>query len=202
MKYCCSVLILLFSFSTLRAQTQYQNNLVNLKLQPPTGWHLSGTEESKKNIKELKLTDEQLKDMSRSMNGVISQIGYSKYNLDSVSGVIPTIKITVRLNPAKNFDEFQEFTNAVVDKNSSVTNKFELIEKICTKVISDHKAIYYACRYSLTTNSSDEEFIIRVKMYSIPRGRYLINLAFIDNEITEDCSALYAEVLKSVVITD
>ena len=170
-------------------------------MQSPGNWKFAGTEESKKNLKEIKFTEEQIKRISNSTKGVISQISYYKYDIDSVIGFIPTIKITVRLNPAKNFDEFKNMMIASANRLKSTLNCIEYLDEVATVNLSDHNSIYYSCHYSITPASSDK-FIVRAKCYNIPRGRYFVSITFMDNESTEDCSDLFTELLKTIIIAD
>ncbi len=192
------VLTLLLADSSI-GQTIYQNDLVGLKLQPPKNWKYIGTEESKKNLKEIKFTEEQLKDISKSNNGIISQISYIKYEMGSVVGFIPTIKITVRLNPATNFDEFKNMMIASADDLKSTLNSFQYLDSVTEVKLSDHNSTYYSFLFSITPVSSDK-FIVRAKSYDIPRGKYFVSITFMDNESTEDCSKLFDEVLKTISI--
>jgi len=201
MKYCFFIALIILGAQISIGQTIYQNDLVKLKLQPPKNWKYAGTEESKKNLKEVKFTEEELKSISNSNKGIISQISYYKYDMDSVTGFIPTIKITVRLNPAKDFNEFKNMITASADKLKSTLNNFVYLNNITTVKLSDHNSVYYSCRYSITPVSSDK-FIIRTKSYSTPRGRYFVSITFMDNESTEDCSNVFNELLKTISITD
>jgi hypothetical protein len=136
-----------------------------------------------------------------SNNGAISQISYHKYDVDSVVGFIPTIKITVRLNPAKNFDEFKNIMIASTDRLKSTLDNFEYLDRITNVKLSNHNCIYYSSRYSITPASS-EKFIVRTKSYNIPRGNYFVSITFMDNESSEDCSSLFNEIIKTISITD
>jgi hypothetical protein len=195
------IVVILFSSNLLSGQIVYQNDLVKLKMQTPANWKYAGTEESKKNLKEIKFTEEQLKRIENSNKGLISQISYYKYNIDSVKGFIPTVKITVRLNPANNFDEFKSMMVASANRVKSTLTSFEYLDNFTTVKLSNHNSIYYSCRYSITPVSSDK-FIVRAKSYNIPRGRYFVSITFMDTESSEDCSNLFNELLKTISITD
>ena len=170
-------------------------------MQTPRNWKYAGTDESTKNLKEVKFTDEQLKIIANSNKGVISQISYYKYDMDTMTGFIPTVKITVRLNPANNFEEFKKIMIASANRVKSTLNSFEYVDDFKTVKLSDHSSIYYSCRYSITPVSSDK-FIVRTKCYDIPIGHYFVSIKFMDNESTEDCSELFNELIKSISIID
>jgi len=201
MKYYLFTVLTILSTNVSLAQTDYQNDLVKLKMQSPTNWKYAGTDESKKNLKEIKFTDEQLKVISSSNNGIISQISYYKYNQDSVTGFIPTVKITVRLNPAKTFDEFKTIMINSANRLKLTLSDFEYLDQVKTVKLSDHNSIYYSCRYSITPASS-EKFNVRTISYNIPRGRYFVSITFMDNDSTEDCSNLFNGIIKTIKITD
>jgi hypothetical protein len=170
-------------------------------MQTPANWKYAGTEESRKNLKEIRFTDDQLKRVAASNNGIISQITLYKYSTDSVSGFIPTVKLTVRLNPAANFGEFKAIITASTDRLKSAFDDFKYIDKVSTTRISNHDFVYSAFSFSIT-GAHSAKFVVRARSYDIPRWKYWFSISMMDNSTTEDCSAIYNEILKTIAITD
>jgi|GEM_PF-3481023 len=191
---------LVFSADFLFGQVVYKNDLLRLTMNIPQNWKLVGTEKSIKNLKEPKLTDEQLKKIMESNRGVISQVGYFKYDIDSVSGFIPCIRTSVKPNPAKDFLEFKTMMAVFAEKYIKELSDGKYIEEVSEVQIATKKAVYYS--YSIKVWQKSVPVLVRTKCYCIPLGSYFIAITCMDNEVSEDCSQLFAEAIGSVNFTE
>ncbi len=199
--------ILLFLISlicttfNLSGQTYYENSQFGIKIQEPTNWVLASNEDQIKNITKFKLTEEQLLKLIKDNKGIISLRTYYKYNIDSVSGLIPTIKINVRTNPTGNFTEFKKIMITSTDNIKTFVDDFKFIDNFTDIKLSEKDCLYYSCSYSLKRKDADK-INVRMKNYMIPKGQYFISISLMDNQTDDDCSKLYDELISSLQLEE
>ena len=185
----------------LLGQSYYENNQFGIKIQEPANWILASNTDLNKSINKLKLTEEQILKLINENRGIISVCTYYKYNMDSVSGLIPTIKITVRTNPTEDFNEFKKIMITSTDNLKTIVDDFKFIDNFTNIVLSGKECLYYSCSYSLKRKDADK-INVRTKYYMIPKGKYFVSISLMDNQTTDDCSKLFDEVIKSLQLQE
>lgn len=101
-----SVLLLFFNFSA--AQQIFRNDKFGFSMEKPLKWIISDNSQTTNNFKEnIKLPPEDIKKMLNQNKGTINVATFYKYPIDSVNGIIPTIKINIRQNGTKTLLTFK-----------------------------------------------------------------------------------------------
>ena len=188
-KLSCVLLSSLFVLtSTTQAQAVYESKQFGIKMSKPETWIAATNTNLQNNLnKMMKFNDEELQEILNSNKGIITLSSYYKYKIDSVSGLIPTIKVTIRANPTTNMSDFKQVMNESTNRVKTIVENFEFIENFKEVNISGFPSLYYSCRYSLTLANGDN-MSIRNRYYMIPKGEYFISISLLDNETNENCS--------------
>lgn len=178
-------------------QKFYENKEVGIKVQAPFGWKIATDSMLEKNLKKIDFKEGQITEILSSNKGLLSLVAYYKYSPDSVSGLIPTVKITVRLNPSSNFEEFQQIMEESTHNMKTILNDFVMTDSIKEIKISNRRCLYYCFDYSLQSKNAGK-IQVRAKYYMIPKGEYFISISLMDNRIDDDCSALYSHLIRTL----
>ncbi len=102
------------------------------------------------NLKKFKFNDEQLIKILNSNKGLLTLCTYYKYKISTVSGVIPTVKITVRNNPTTTLSNFKQLMIASTNRVKTVVQNFEFIDCFKDVKIDSYASLYYSCRYTFS----------------------------------------------------
>ncbi len=123
---------------------------------------------------------------------------YYKYNPEFHYGLIPTIKIYVRKNNSRDFDNFFVAAKNEIESVRSQVSNFKFIESPKTITIGKHKAFYATSSYNLNIQTG-EIANVRTKYVCIPLENQYLYMTLIDNE-EENCSDLFTEVISKILI--
>jgi hypothetical protein len=151
-------------------------------------------------LDKIKFNDEELQKILSSNKGVITLCTYYKYNIDSVAGLIPTVKVTIRSNPTSNMTDFKKVMTESTNRVKTVVKNFEFIDSLKEVNISNYPSLTYNCRYSLTLANGDN-MKIRNRYYMIPKGIYFISISLMDNETNENCSQVFEQLIANLQLT-
>jgi hypothetical protein len=182
------------------AQELFESTQFGIKMSKPQNWIAATNTDLQKNLDKVNFNDEELQKVLNSNKGILTLSTYYKYKIDSVAGLIPTIKVTVRANSAPTMADFKEVMVASTDRVKTVVKNFEFIENFREVDLCGLSSLYYNCRYSLTLAKGDN-IKIRNRYYMIPKGAYFISISLMDNETTEDCSQVLDKFIKSLQLT-
>lgn len=195
---------LLFGLFVLNSRTYAQevieNKKIGIKISKPLGWNTATNADLQNNLDRISFNEEELQKVINSNKGVLTLVSYFKYNLDSVIGLIPTIKVTIRINPTSSMEEFKQVMVASTDRMKKVLKNFEFIENFIEVSVSGFQALYYNSRYSLLL--ADGDIInVRNRYYMIPKGDFFITVSLMDNETNEDCTKVMNTFMKDLQLT-
>jgi len=202
------LLLLLFIplfFSCGNNQKEVDIKIINplqLDIEKPEGWY-SVDIDTDKNIENLQKSDfntDQLDKIIETTQGNLPLISYTKYDMDRVEGLTPTINVTLVKNYTSNFEEFQDFMNNSVKQFQDMLNNFEITSPIQEIDIAGFKSIGFVGTYDLPIY--DSTYKTRVWTYAVPMDSYIYQINFIDFIESEDCSDLYNDLLKSIRIRE
>lgn len=191
------ILILTFIYTVSDGQDLYENSQIGIKIEKPRNWILATDELLESNLKKFEFNDEQLIKILNSNKGVLTLCTYYKYKTGTVSGLIPTVKITVRNNPTTTFSDFKQMLIASTERVKTVVQNFEFIDSYKDVKISSYPSLFYSCRYSFGLVSG-EIMKVRNRYFMIPKGKYFISINFIDNETNEDNTEIYNHLIQSL----
>ncbi len=158
-----SVLLLFFNFSA--AQQIFRNDKFGFSMEKPLKWIISDNSQTTNNFKEnIKLPPEDIKKMLDQNKGTINVATFYKYPIDSVNGIIPTIKINIRQNGTKTLLTFK---NSIELSYNSIKNYFPDFKFTVSPILKelDHKkGVYSVCTYTVKTKVSTEK--VRTIVYA------------------------------------
>jgi len=194
------LITLSFSFTLAFGQGFYENKQFGIKALKPEDWILTTNEDLENNLKKLEFNEEQLIKILNSNKGIITLCSYYKYRIDSISGLIPTTKVTIRSNPTYSYSDFKTMKTESTDRVRTVVSDFEFIEKLQDIKVSGFPALHYSCRYSINTTDGSK-IKVRNRYYMIPKGTYFISISLMDNETNENCAKVYNEFIASLQLT-
>ena len=190
----------IFTMTLSYGQDTYENKYVGIKIVKPQTWILATNEDLQSSFDKIKFTDEELQKVLSSNKGTITLVTYYKYNINSVNGLIPTIKVTIRSNPTSNMSDFKQVMVASTNRVKTVVKDFEFIDNFKEVDISNYPGLFYSCRYSFTLANSDT-MKVRTRYYMIPKGIYFISISLMDNETSENCSEVFDQFLANLQLT-
>ena len=201
MKFFCVLLSALFILlCRSHAQDVFESKQFGIKMSKPQSWIAATNTDLQNNLDKIKFNDEELQKVLNSNKGIFTLSTYYKYKIDSVAGLIPTIKVTIRANPTTNMSDFKQVMAASTDRVKTVVKNFEFIENFKEVDVSGFPSLYYNCRYSLTLANGDN-MKVRNRYYMIPKGAYFISISLMDNETNEDCSKVLDKFVRSLQLT-
>src|SRR6218665_3437424 len=202
-KYAVALLtVFTLLFNTAYSQTYYNSQSFGLKMLEPAGWQVGNESLTERNLEKFKFSDQQYQKLLASHKGTVTLKAWYKYPLDSIAGLIPTVKIILKPNPAPtDFGRFKQIMLASIGQIKTIVKDFKFIGKPQEITISGYLCLVYHCRYSF--NLADGTVAtVRNKMYMISKGKFFININMMDGETNEDCSALYAQLGKSIRLSN
>lgn len=191
------LLFLFISCSKALGQKYFESKQFGLKILKPANWIKADNKDVENSINHIKFDDEQLIKVLNSKKGILTLGAYFKYDINSVSGFIPTVKIIVRNNPAKTDAEFKQMQIEGTNRVKTVVQNFEYIQDFTDLKLSEYNSLFYSCRYSFSL-SNGESMNVRTRYYMIPKGEYYISISFMDNETDENNSELFDQLLNSL----
>ena len=201
LKFLCVLLsALLIVHSKTHAQDLFESKQFGIKMSKPQNWIGATKTDLQNNLDKVKFTDEELQKVLNSNKGILTLSTYYKYKIDSVAGLIPTIKVTIRANPTTTMADFEQVMEASTDRVKTIVKNFEFIENFKEVNVSGFTSLYYNCRYSLTP-ANGENMKVRNRYYMIPKGAYFISISLMDNETKEDCTQVLDKFIKSLQLT-
>jgi len=199
-KLFCLSSALLILVCRIYAQDVFESSQLGIKMSKPQNWIEAKDTDLQSNLNKIKFNDEDLQKVLNSNTGILTLSTYYKYKIDSVVGLIPTIKVTIRANPTTNMSDFKQVMSASTDRVKTVVKNFEFIESFKEINVSNFPSLYYNCRYSLTLANGDN-MKVRTRYYMIPKGTYFISISLMDNETNEDCTKTLDGFIKSLQLT-
>lgn len=189
-----SVLLLFFNFSA--AQQIFRNDKFGFSMEKPLKWIISDNSQTTNNFKEnIKLPPEDIKKMLNQNKGTINVATFYKYPIDSVNGIIPTIKINIRQNGTKTLLTFK---NSIELSYNSIKNYFPDFKFTISPILKelDHKkGVYSVCTYTVKTKVSTEK--VRTIVYAIPVGNQFYQITFMDSE-KENCEDYFKHLIETI----
>jgi hypothetical protein len=193
------ILTLILITNSIFSQEKFSNKQYGFSIDKPIGWIEADNKELLRNLDKFELTEENLTKFINDHKGSILLTSYYKYNPKTHAGLIPTIQFNVRVNGARNFNEFK---NVMTQSANSFKNHFEDFEFAVTPTvveISGVKAIYFVGKFSMQMHNGIL-MKVRSRTYAVPYGSYFFQLNFTDGQDKEDNSELFDSLIKTIKI--
>ena len=195
------VLLAIIQSALLSGQLTYENEEYGFSMQSPPGWIVSGEQEIVKNLDRIEMSTAERLKILKDRNGSILLSQFQKYEQNQHNGLIPTIQINVRENPAPYFSRFNRMIVQSADGFKRRFKDFKFEEGPDTILISGIKSVYFVASYTMETKKGKKMYV-RSSTYAIPKGPYFFQVNFTDGRKKEDCSAIFEELVNSIVIKD
>lgn len=190
-----------FLFILLFATLSYSQNIFHstqfeFAMQEPSGWIKAEQNEAIKNLKDnIKLPEETINKAIENNKGTIEIITFFKYPLNSVNGVVPTIKVNLRKNPAKTIDNFKKMMENSITTIKKTFPKFK-VTKMPTVIQLDGKNCVYFESVNFIPNINGEEEV-RTITYAVPVGNKFFQINFMDTK-EDDNGKIFSEIIKTI----
>jgi hypothetical protein len=198
--FCVLLSGLAILLNTAYGQGIYESKQFGIRMARPENWIVATNSDLQNNLDKLKFNEEELRKLLNSNKGIITLASYYKYKIDSVSGLIPTVKVTVRANPTTNMSDFKQVMNESTNRVKTVVKNFEFVDNLKEKNVSGFPCLFYSCRYSLTLANGDN-MEVRTRYYMIPKGAYFVSISLMDNETNENCLQTFDKFISSLQLT-
>lgn len=196
------ILILLAFTSSIQfiySQKKFENKEFGFQIQEPKNWIEANNDVILKNLDKFKISDENLSKFISDHKGSILLTSYYKYNPKTHAGLVPTIQVNVR---AKANKDFESFKNTIIESTKGLKiyfPDFEYIKEPTEIQISGIKSIYFISKFSMTTQKG-QLMNVRSRTYAIPYKNYFFQVNFADDEMDENCSIEFDQLVKTIKI--
>jgi hypothetical protein len=191
------ILILLIA-NTCLGQNTFKNESLGFNIAQPEKWIVAKNGESLENIKkQIKLDTETLNKLLEQNKGTIQVVTFYKYPIETTPGIIPTIKVNLRKNTSKSFDEFKKVIEESFSGIKNVFPDFKYLSNPVKTKISGFDCVKAVCAYTLKAKNGEEKVTITV--YAVPIKNQFYQITFMDSE-KEDNTELYNELAKTIEI--
>ena len=167
-------------------------------IEQPEKWIIAKNGESVENIKkQIKLDTETLNKSLEQNRGTIQVVTFYKYPIETTPGIIPTIKVNLRKNTSKSFDEFKKVIEESFSGIKNVFPDFKYLSNQVKTKISGLDCVKAVCTYTLKAKNGEEKVTITV--YAVPIKNQFYQITFMDSE-KEGNTELYNELAKTIEI--
>ena len=195
-----TLLTLLFSLITnlCLAQTIFHHPQLGFAIEHPEDWIIAKKEELIQNIKEnIKIDPNQLNKLLQESKGSVRIVDFYKYPIHSKEGIIPTIKINLRKNTTKTFDEFKKVTIESFSQVKQIFPDFKFIQAPIKTTLSGLDGLKATATYTVKAQTAEEK--VTLTIYAVPVKDHFYQITFMDAE-DEDNSELFDHIAKSITI--
>ncbi|OYU83240.1 MAG: hypothetical protein CFE24_12240 [Flavobacterium sp. BFFFF2] len=193
-----NVVFALLIVNTCFGQILFKNERLGFNIEQPENWLVAKNEEIVENIKkQIKLDTETINKLLEQNKGTIQVVTFYKYPIETTPGVIPTIKVNLRKNISKTFEDFRKVIEQSFSGIKKVFPDFKFLTDPVKTQISAIDCVKAVCAYTLKAKNGEEKVTITV--YAVPIKNQFFQITFMDSE-KEDNTKLYNELVKTIEI--
>ena len=187
---------LLITLLALAAQaaTQTAAPLSGFAMAAPGGWHLLTDQGVIDNLGKIKISPAQLDKVLASHSAPV--VAYQKYRPDAHAGLIPTIQVNLRRNPATSFDGFVSIITRSIEGPKAILPAFQLIQAPRVVQVGGRRAVVFAATYDVETKHAGT-MKVRARTYAVPTGATFLQINFVDGP-TDDCAVLFDQLVGTI----
>lgn len=160
----------------------------------PEGWHSISNQGLIDNLGRIKISPAQLDKLLANRSAPV--VAYTKYRPDAHAGLIPTVQVSVRRNPAKTFSGFMSLITRSIDEPKAVLPAFELTQAPRVVLVGGRQAVVFAATYALETKNAGT-MTVRARTYAVPNGTTFFQINFIDGP-NDDCAVLFDQLVRTI----
>jgi hypothetical protein len=175
-------------------------NPLEIDIKKPDGWYSLDVDLSKQieNLNRAEFNKDQIDKIIQNSQGNLPLFSYTKYDTDSLVGPTPTINVVLNKNPSSNFQGFKDICENSMVQFQDMFDNFEMTSPIQEIDIAGIKSVSCVATYDFSFDGSI--YKTRVWIYAVPLDGYSYQINFIDFIELDDCSIIYNDVLKSIII--
>jgi len=177
-----------------QAATQTAAPSAGFAMAAPEGWHPLTDQGVIDNLGKIKISPAQLETLLTDHSAPV--VAYSKYRPDAHAGLIPTIQINLRRNPAKTFDGFVSIITQSIEAPRAVLPAFELIQAPRVVLVGGRRAVVFAANYDVPTKHAGT-MKVRARTYAVPNGATFFQINFLDGP-NDDCAVLFDQLVGTI----
>lgn len=192
MKYIIILLLTTFSYS----QSVFNDEQFNFGIQEPVEWIKAEKNESLKNLKEkIKFSDEKINELIEKSKGTFEIVTFYKYPTNSVNGVIPTIKVNLRKNPANSISSFKKMMDNSIANIKLTFPKLIITEEPTLIKLNGKDCVYFESINIIPTKFGNEE--VKTITYAVPVGGNFFQINFMDTK-KDNNQKMFSELLNTI----
>ena len=189
---------LLFTEQSI-AQEVFKQDRYGISIEKPSKWLEADNKQLLENLEKFDLDKDRLQKFIKDNNGSVLLTSFYKYNPQTHSGLIPTIQLNVRLNPTRNFEGFKSLIIQSANSFKQYFSDFKFETEPIVIKVDGVDSIYFVGTFTMKTQNG-EPMKVRSRTYAIPKDEYFFQLNFTDGSVSEDNSALFDNLIKTVNI--
>jgi len=193
------LLLVLLTVNLAFSQKRFESKKYGFSIEEPYNWQIANNDDVLKNLDKYDLTDEALNELLKKNKGSILLTSFYKYETNKHAGLIPTIKINMRQNPAKEFSVFKSMISQSSKGFETVFPDFKYIQEPTEFEISGIKSVFFSGKYTMKAQNG-AEIKIKSRTYAIPYGDYFFQVNFIDGQTKDDCTEEFDALVKTIKI--
>lgn len=178
----------------VQATTQTAAPPSGFAMSAPEGWHPISDQGLIDNLGKIKISPAQLDALLANRSAPV--VAYTKYRPDAHAGLIPTIQVSVRRNPAKTFDGFVSLITRSIDEPKAALPAFELTQAPGVVLVGGRQAVVFASTYALETKHAGT-ITVRARTYAVPNGTTFFQINFLDGP-NDDCAVLFDQLVRTI----
>lgn len=181
------------------AQTKYESKAHGFSMNEPDGWIVANNQDILENLEKLDLDDAKVMKILEDRKGSLHLVSFYKYDPQTHPGFIPAIQVNLREKRNKDWETFRAtLVKSARDMNKLLDN-YEFMEEPTDVKIDGIKCIYFRTKFTMKTDNG-QEYRVRNRMYIIPKKDYYFQINFTDGLLSDDCSAEFDKLVKSIDI--
>lgn len=193
-----SLILLLFVCRLAAAQEIFHETKLGFQIQKPENWITAQKSEALENLKEqIKLPDGKIEQLIQNNKGTIEVVTFYKYDLKEKSGIIPTIKVSLRKNKAPSLPAFKKGIEASFNQLKTVFPDFAYLSAPKVIKVDTRPCVFAVASYTIQAKAASSK--VRSSVYAFPVGDKFYQVVFMDMP-QEDCQALFEQIAASVRI--
>ena len=198
MKKLLFILLAVVSVSAT-AQMRYENKTFKFSMLEPQDWIWANSDDLKQNLDKLEIDEDDLAKIVSDHKGSVLLQSFFKYDPQTHPGIIPAIQINVRERNNADFDLFKEQIVKSSRNLQRVYTDYTFDQDVTETKISGIKSLYFISKFTMKTDNGSE-IRVRSRIYVIPMKDYYFQINMTDGVLSEDCSAEFEKLIKSIKI--
>ncbi len=199
MKKLLLISLSMFCLTAAAQKNRYENESYGFSMDEPEGWIWANNEDLKQNLSKLDLDDKKLLTIIKDHKGSLLLMSFYKYDPMTYSGLIPALQVNVREKRNKDFEVFKSHVVKSANGFKDLYTDYQFIDTPKEIKVNNIKSIYFSGKFTMKTQKG-EQYRVRSKTYVIPYKEFYFQITLTDGVLTEDCTALFEELIESIKI--